>query len=155
MAQMCEAFRKALPIIAQLPNGAHFDTLGTDLLSLQAGTQAEVQARRALFPGVVWKRTWDKDCKWWDYRCTYEGLRVDIYACKENPPQCTAIYETRQVEKVITDTSHTEVVEERVLVGWDCGKPTEDEAFTRLAADASGHSVEAVRQDMEGAGDGQ
>ncbi len=89
---------------------------------MQAATQEKVQALRALFPGVIWKRTWTGGkCKWWEYTCTYEGLPVKLYACQENPPQCRAIMETRQVEKQITDTFHTETVEETVIVGWECG----------------------------------
>ena len=115
-----------LPVLEQLPDGIHWDVSESQGLQFQAATQEKVQELRALFPGVVWKRTWGEKggtCKWWEYTCTYQGLKVEIYACRENPPQCRARYEVRVVEKQIADTFHTETVEEKVLVGWDCGDP--------------------------------
>ncbi len=130
MSKLTDALRRALPILEQLPDGQHWSVSRRDGLSMQAHAQETVKALRALFPNVIWKRTWaGGTCNWWRYTCTYEGLAVQIYACKENPSQCTARYETRQVEKQITDSYHVETVEEKVIVGWDCGDhETEEDA---------------------------
>ena len=124
MAEIGKAFDLALPFLRQLPPGTHFDTLGDNDLRFQAPTQADVERIRELFP-AVWKRTWSKPVRWWEYTCEYAGLKVEIYAVRENPPQCKAITEKRTVTKRTPTVWVEEEVEQEVIVGWDCGNGAE------------------------------
>jgi len=131
MAYTGEALRLALPFLEKLPDDVCFDTaLRTEALKIQARTQEEVKKIQKAFPPVVWKRTWDDYCKWWEYTCTVpagsgEELEVVIYAVKEAPPQCRPIVERRRVKKQVPVAFEEKEVEEEVIVGWDCngGKP--------------------------------
>ena len=111
---------KIIKLAALVPESTFVDIALTGI-SMQAHTCEQVQATRKLFPPAVWKRTWNKSGGWWFYEATIEGVRLDIYACSEAPPQCKAIMEKRTVTRQVP-TAYEEVTEEQeVIVGWDCG----------------------------------
>lgn len=123
MALKNEWLFDVLPVLRRLPNGVWFDNgRRAGHLEVQADTLRSVRVITAAFPGVVWRKTWNVDTKWWEYDTTFEGTHIRIYGVHEGPSQCTAIFETRVVEKQTPIAFETQAVEEQVLVGWDCGE---------------------------------
>ena len=117
-----ETLRHFYPILCTMPEGTQFSVERSNEITFQAHTLAEVESRKAFFPGQIWKRTWNRRCDWWEYTATLEdGYRVKIWAVHESPPQCKAITETRMVEEQVPVAFETRTVEKEVLVGWDCG----------------------------------
>ena len=112
-----------LPVLRRLPDGTWFDNgRHAGHLEVQADTLRRVRAITAALPGTVWRKTWIPDMKWWEYETTFEGVHIRIYGVREGPARCTAIFETRMVEKQIPVAFETLTSEEQVLVGWDCGE---------------------------------
>ena len=122
MATKTEWFlRVGVPLLTHVPDGVFFDTKKQGL-EFQATTLAQVQAIRSAFPGLIWKKTWRKDLSWWEYdTTTTDGSTLRIYAVRERPQRCTALYETQVVEERIPIAFETRTVEKQVLIGWDCG----------------------------------
>src|ERR1700675_1610656 len=102
--RMTTEFRAQLPALyaclALIPDNQFFQLGVDDEVMFQASTQAEVRAIRACYPGVVWKKEFTEGgCNWWEYRTTYNGINLRIYAVKEAPPTCHAIEEEKWVEE--------------------------------------------------------
>lgn len=117
---------KGLPLGTCWDNGISLKTIG-----IQGATQEEVRAIRARFPGVFWAKEYDNELNWWRYKGTYRDWQIRIYACKEAPPTCRAITQTRKrVEKIPIFEGEpkyeTREVEETVIVGWDCSGDHEE-----------------------------
>ena len=111
-----------LPLLQRLPPNTWFDNGRTSgKLELQANTLKELREITAAFPGAVWRKTWRKDHGWWQYDTTFDGVQIHVYGVREGPANCTPIFETRTVEQKIPVSFKTLLVEEEVLVGWDCG----------------------------------
>ena len=118
-----------LPLLRRLQPNTWFDNgRHPNRLELQASTLAELRGITAAFPGSTWQKTWRKDQAWWEYATAWEGVHIRVYAVREGPANCTAIFETRTVEKQIPVSFETEFVEEEVLVGWDGGAAPNEEA---------------------------
>ena len=108
--------------LKNLPDGTFFDTKEQGL-EFQARTLEEVHRITQAFPGTIWAKTWRKDLNWWEYSTILpDETTLRIYAIREAPPKCEAIFQKRLVTKEIPVTFRTEQVEEEVLVGWDCGE---------------------------------
>ena len=117
-----------LPLLQRLPPNTWFDNgRHPGQLELQANTLTELRGITAAFPGAIWRKTWRKDHGWWEYDTVWEGVHIRIYGVRGGPANCTAIFETRTVEKQIPVSFETELVEEQVLVGWDCGAGQHEE----------------------------
>lgn len=111
--------RFAVTLLDRIPDGVWTEFSGTHI-GFQAETQEQVKAIRALFPGVIWKKSYDEYVKWWNYDGTYEGIELRIYAVRQAPPTCTAIEVTEtKVEKVPTAWEEREVTRTKLV--WDCG----------------------------------
>ena len=125
-----------LPVLRRLPPNTWFDNgRKPRQLELQASTLTELRNITAAFPGAIWQKMWRKDYAWWEYDTTWEGVHIRIYGLRVGPANCTAIFETRTVEKQIPVSFETELVEEQILVGWDCGAdPNEEPADLGLVA---------------------
>jgi len=118
-----------LPVLQRLPPDTWFDNgRKSGELELQANTLKGLREITAAFPGAVWRKTWREDHRWWEYATAWDGVHIRIYGVREGPANCTAIFETRAVEKQIPVTFKTEMVEEQVLVGWDCGAAQDGES---------------------------
>jgi len=127
MARTGETLKKALPVLLQMPDDVYFDTDILGRVSFQPHTQEEVALIKSFFPGLIWKRTWNKGLNWWEYETEWNGIKVNLYAVHEAPPMCRAITERRMVTKRIP-TEFKEVTEEtEVIVGWEC-KGEKDES---------------------------
>ena len=122
MATKTEWFlRVGVPLLAHVPDGVFFDTKEKGL-EFQATTLKDVRAIRSAFPGLIWKKTWEEDLSWWEYHTTtVDGSTLRIYAVREGPRQCKAVFETQVVEERIPIAFETRTVEKQVLIGWDCG----------------------------------
>ena len=136
---------KVLPLLRRLPPNTWFDNgRSPGRLELQASTLAELRGVTTAFPGTIWRKTWRKDQNWWEYDTTWEGVHIRIYGVHGAPANCTAIFEARTVEKQIPVSFATELVEEQVLVGWNCGaaQPEEpaDLGLVAMAEDVEGAS---------------
>lgn len=119
----------ALPVLRRLPDGTWFDNgRHAGSLEVQADTLRAVRGITSAFPGAVWQKMWSAGYKWWEYVTIFEGTRIRIYGVREGPRACTAIFETRLVERQVPVTFETQRVEERVLVGWDCGEMNDGES---------------------------
>lgn len=116
-------FETLVPLILRLPVGQHCDVTHAGGLDMQANTQDHVSRLLTLFPGVIWKKTWQDSCEWWNYDGEYQGIPIHIYAVKEAPRTCTAITEERDVEEQVPVAFETRTVRRHVIVGWDCGEP--------------------------------
>mgnify|MGYP001603975274 CR=1 FL=1 len=111
-----------VPLLRNLPDGTFFDTKPNGL-EFQARTLQDVHVITQAFPGTIWSKRWRKDLSWWEYSTTLlNGIALKIYAIREAPKKCEAIFQKRLVKKEIPLTFRTEEVEEDVLVGWDCGE---------------------------------
>jgi len=118
-----------LPVLRRLPPDTWFDNgRKPGMLELQAATLTALRGITAAFPGTIWRKTWFPDYGWWEYKTTWEGVHIRVYGVREGPANCTAIFETRTVEKQIPVSFETEFVEEEVLVGWDGGAAPNEEA---------------------------
>jgi len=118
-----------LPLLRRLPPNTWFDNgRNAGQLDLQANTLTELRGVTAAFPGMIWRKTWRKEFGWWEYDAICEGVHIRIYGVREKPANCTAIVETRIVEKQIPVNFATQLVEEEVLVGWDCGAAQDGES---------------------------
>ena len=121
-----KTFDKVLPLIYRLPQkGCWFDIGPQDepLLELQAQKQEDVARLRACFPGVIWQKEYSKECAWWTYEGTMDGVSLRIYGVREAPRTCTVIQEERLVTKRVPTEFKEIQVREMVTVGWDCGEP--------------------------------
>lgn len=132
MASTGKVLNKIIPILKDMPPGIFFETGNAPeegFVKFQASTLEQVKQIRTFFPGTIWKKHWSKTLKWWEYRTEWEGLHLEIYAVRETPATCTAIYETREVEERIplNEVKYGKVLKtKKVFVGWDCG-PDKDE----------------------------
>ena len=117
-------FEKLAKLICRLPVGQHFDIYSGEI-TMQAGTQDGFAAVQACFPGTVWKKEWIADCKWWQFKSSYDGVSLRVYACDEAPAHCRAITEVREVKKKVPVSFKTELITETVIVGWDCAGNSE------------------------------
>lgn len=122
-------------------NGKSLDTLETMLpflrkledryfecypssLEFQATTQKEFKEIRNVFRCPVWKKEYNKGTGWWEYFGEFHGVKLKIYAVKEAPKTCVAIYSKRIVKKLVPIQTEEQEVEETYISGWDCGKVT-------------------------------
>jgi len=121
VARKIKRFTEAMALIARIPDGAHFDTLGESGLQFQCPTQDEARAVRKCFPGTMWRKQWVSGCNWWKYSSEYNGFKLEIYAVTESPAKCTAIYEEKDVVERVPDGYRNQVVRKKVIVGWNCG----------------------------------
>lgn len=127
MAYTGDNLRQAWPFIQKLPDGVYFD-VDSSGLQFQAEDQVGVHAiTSALKLPAPWRKSYDKNVKWWEYENRCNGLNFRIYAVRQAPPTCRAIVETRKVEKKIPIQFETHIVEEDVIVGWDCSPEQEKE----------------------------
>ncbi len=116
---------EGIQFLARLPEGTYFGTVRPQGLEFPATTLEKVQKITRCFPGLFWKKEWNKSLTWWEYTAlTPDGVKLRIYAVQQNPPTCKAVTEIRQVKKQVPVQFETRLVEKEVIVGWDC----EDEA---------------------------
>ena len=121
MATIRASLLEGIDILKALPNGTFFDTTVTGL-EFQADSQAKVKELRQCLPHVIWEKKYNSCCKWWEYCAKINNLTLKIYAVKENPPTCKAIYEEREVQSKVPIKFETRMIKEKVIIGWDCGK---------------------------------
>lgn len=113
----------AAAAFTNLPEGQHYEISSIGGMKLQASTNEQARALRALFENVTWERKYvDGNCKWWEWHAFWNGIRVEIYAIRETPRDCKMITETRKVIKDVPVAFEQREVEEVVFVGWDCGE---------------------------------
>ena len=123
MAHRTANFHQCIVLIEKLPSQIWWsiDPDGDDgILNMQAGTQKELNSiTRSL--GGIWQKKYDEGCQWWNYDSEIDGVKIHIYAVRENPKTCKAIVETRQVAVEVPVEFETRMVTKDVIVGWDCG----------------------------------
>ena len=113
-------FEVGVQYLKNIPEGTFFDTK-VQGLEFQARTLKEVHVITQAFPGTVWSKHWREGLSWWEYSTTLpDKTTLRIYAIREAPAKCEAIFQQRLVKKEIPVTFRTETVEEEVLVGWNC-----------------------------------
>lgn len=112
---------KAVTLLDKLPDGLWVEFDGGKGLSFQGHSQEQTRAIRAYFPGIRWDKEFNESCNWWEYRSTYRGVPLKIYAVTEAPPACRCIEEETWVEEQVPTQFETRTVK-RVKVTWDCGK---------------------------------
>lgn len=120
-------------ILKSLPEGIMFDMTCSHgrKLHFQAHTREDFRRIRDGLPGLIWRKTWDKCCKWWQFDAEFGEWKIHVYAVRENPPTCKAITEKKIVKVKIPTAFEEKEEEQEVIVGWDCGKaddPQEVEA---------------------------
>lgn len=120
MSYMPENFADYIPALLKLPKGVYFGVNDKEI-DCQAQKQEDVKKVRECFPGVMWKKEYKKDFKWWEYKGKYNGIQIKIYNVREAPQTCKAITEKRTIERKVATQWTTKMVEEEVIVGYDCG----------------------------------
>jgi len=120
MAYNGKAFKKLHKLLCKLPEWINFDT-NDDKLIFQALTQKQVREIRLHFKGTIWKKSYNKPCKWWEYTAKYKDINLQIYGVGESPKTCKAITEKRMVTQEVPATYHNIQVEREFIIGWDCG----------------------------------
>ena len=70
--------------------------------------------------GVVWDKEYNKNLNWWEIHGEYQGSKIEIFGCRENPTLCKPIIERQSVTKQVPATFKDVTTEEDVIVGWDC-----------------------------------
>ena len=110
-----------MPILDLAPMGVYFDEKTGGGVEFQANTQKEVKEIRGSFPGSIWTKMWNRECKWWEYYTEFRKTPLKIYGVYEGPATCTPIYKTVTLVKQVPTEFVTKEVEERVIVGFDCG----------------------------------
>ena len=106
-------------LLKGVPEGTYFNTTPNGL-EFQAPDLEHVRGITSAYPGTIWKKSWRRDLNWWEYATEYHGATLRIYAVREKPATCTAVFETRVVEEQVPVTYETREVTKKVLVGWDC-----------------------------------
>lgn len=110
-------------LVAKVPAEVYFSVNGSDedlSLSLQAHTQADVQAIRACFPGTFWSKSYSELSAWWDYDTVIDGVPVNIYAVREAPPTCKLIETEIETTEEVPTKFETRTVK-KVVQKWECG----------------------------------
>ena len=120
MATMNDVLRNNFELISRIPDGQHFD-LSPNGFEFQCYDQASCAALRKTLPHGIWKKEFVVDCGWWAYTMTYKGIGLRIYACREAPKTCKAIFAEKQVVERVATGYTDRVVTKQVIVGWDCG----------------------------------
>jgi len=128
MAYTTECMKHFLPIIEDLPEDIWWDCNHREL-SFQARTQEEARRIRSYFKGVTWTRKYNNGfeddgeikAQWWEWNAKDGAYNLRIFAIKEAPPTCRAIYEERTVTRAVPVAYEEREVVERVLTGYDCG----------------------------------
>lgn len=116
-----ERFRRLAVLLDRVPDDVWVEA-DEEGLAFQGNNQETVQARRALFPGVFWTKSYNEGCAWWEYRGVFEGVPVRVYACPQ-PPTCRAVVtETTAEEDVPIAFEKRQVT--RKHVRWECGQPS-------------------------------
>jgi hypothetical protein len=122
MAFTGDTLTKLWPLLQKLPPNSQFDILfGGGGATFQAPTQKEVRAVQALFPGVLWEGKFNESCRWGEYRATWDGIALSIYAVQEAPRNCRAVRKKVTAwENAPTAFEKREVMRE--VLTWECEK---------------------------------
>jgi len=112
--------KKYKELVDVLPEDKYFGVNDGEI-SFQARTLEEAREIRGRFGAVKWEKRWSGgQCQWWEWHTDVDGVHIKIYAIREKPQQCEAVYEKRIV-KVKVPTQWVEKEEEQeVLVGYNC-----------------------------------
>lgn len=120
MATINKNFFENIKMLRKLPMGVYFDTTETGF-EFQAYTQLKAKQIRQAFSGVIWRKSYNKGCSWWEYKTKIKGTTLRIYAINEKPKKCEAVYEEREVQERVAIEFETRTVKKKVIVGWNCG----------------------------------
>lgn len=110
-----------LPILLSLPDDTPVEPhFGNADLAIQCYSQERVKELRSCFFGTIWTKKPNEFTGKWEYRTTWNGLAILLYACQEAPPSCRAVTRTVTVKRSVPVAFEEREVEESVTE-WHCG----------------------------------
>lgn len=120
---MTEANKKALPKITEwlltLPDYLCISFWGDNEIELgiQAHTQEQVAFIRSRLVWAAWKKEFNQELGWWEYRARFDrlGCNVRIYGVAEAPPTCRVERRTIEVEEDVPVTFEKRMVKKEVV----------------------------------------
>lgn len=70
-------------------------------VSIVRHTQATARELMHALPHAFWKKSYDKDLKWWTMAGIFDGVKIRIYGIDDTPPTCRIVKKiVKKMERV-------------------------------------------------------
>ena len=121
---MTERIKEALPKVVDsllgIPGDLYFgleENEGAMGVAMQGWNQAQAADVRALFPGLIWKKSYNNRLSWWEYESYSPTLDclLNVYGVTEAPPTCTVTRRTIEVEERVPVAFETQMVQKEIV----------------------------------------